>query len=282
MGSKGSSRHKKRLSAPTVYPIKRKHGKFTVRPHPTRFKMEMSLPLGVVMREILGYAKTLKEAKRILINKLVKVDEKVQTSYKFAIGPMDILEIPKTEQYFRLTPYRGRRRLVLHPITQEEAQRKILRIQRKQAIKRGIFQLSFHDGRNLRIHPEEEQKIPVAELSVKDSILFNLEEKTIEEHYPFAVGNIALIMGGHNIGIKGKIQDIETQTGQKTRTVTLETDEGEIKTVDAHIFIIGRDTPVIEIPEKSAEETLEEPIKKSSEETEEETPKEQGDTTNES
>ncbi|UCE12227.1 MAG: 30S ribosomal protein S4e [Candidatus Heimdallarchaeota archaeon] len=282
MGSKGSSRHKKRLSAPTVYPIKRKHGKFSVRPHPTRFKMEMSLPLGIVMREILGYAKTLSEAKRILINKEVKVDGKVQTSYKFAIGPMDILEIPKTEQYFRLTPYRGRRRVLLHPITQEEAQRKILRIKKKQTIKGGIFQLTFHDGRNLRIHPEEEQKIPVTELSVKDSVLLNLEEKIIEDHYPFTVGNIALIMGGHNIGIQGKIRDIETQTGQKTRTITLETKEGEIKTVDTHIFIIGRDKPVIEIPIGPVEEAPKEPVKKTPEEPEEETPEEEGDTTDES
>ena len=121
MGSKGSPRHTKRLSAPIIYPIKRKHGIFTIKPHPTRGKLETALPLGIIIREILGYGKTLTEVKRILTRKLVKVDGKVQTSYKFSIGPMDIVEIPKTEEYFRFTPYRGKRRFKLHPITKEES-----------------------------------------------------------------------------------------------------------------------------------------------------------------
>ncbi|MHA2226610.1 MAG: 30S ribosomal protein S4e [Candidatus Hodarchaeales archaeon] len=248
MGKKGSSRHKKRLSAPIIYPIKRKHGIFTIKSHPTRSKIEESIPLGIVMREMLGYAKTLSEVKRILVRKRVKVDGKVRTSYKFGIGPMDIVEIPITEEYFRFTPYRGKKRLKLHPITKEEANSKLYRIKKKQTTKGGLIQITFHDGRNHVIDPEEDQAIPISELSLKDSVLFNLETKTIEEHYPFATGNTALIMGGHNVGITGKILDIETQIGRKTRTVTMDTDEGEIKTKDAHIFIIGQDSPVIDIP----------------------------------
>ncbi len=253
MGSKGSPRHRKRLSAPITYPIKRKHGTFTIKPYPTRGKDESSIPLGIVMREILGYAKTLAEVKRILVRKLVKVDGKIQTDYKFGLGLMDILEIPKTEEYFRLTPYRGKRRLKLQPITKEKAHLKILRIQKKQTVKGGLIQLTFHDGRNHKLNPEEEQEIPIAEFSEKDSALFNLETKTIEEHYPFVVKNTALIMGGHNIGQVGQILEIEVQSGQKMRTVVLKTEEGEIKTVDGNIFIIGREEPVIEIPTETGD-----------------------------
>ncbi len=251
MGRKGTPRHRKRLSAPITYPIKRKHGTFTIRAYPSRSKKEVSIPLGIVMREMLGYAKTLSEVKRILVKKFVKVDGKVRTSYKFGLGPMDILEIAKTEEYFRLTPYRGKRRLKLHPISKEESYSKILHILRKRTTNGGLIQLTFHDGRNHLINPEEEQKIPVSQLAIKDSILFNLENKTIDDHYPFAVENTALIMGGHNVGIVGKIQQIETQSGRKTRTVTLMTEDGEIKTLDKHIFIIGREKPVIEIPKET-------------------------------
>ena len=106
MGRKGQSRHRKRLSAPIAYPIPRKHGTFTIKSYPTRSTMESSIPLGIVIREILGYAKTLSEVKKILSKKIIKIDGKVQTSYKSSLGPMDILEITKTEEYFRLTPYR--------------------------------------------------------------------------------------------------------------------------------------------------------------------------------
>lgn len=248
MGSKGSSRHRKRLSAPVVYPIKRKHGVFTVRPHPTRSKIEVSIPLAIILREILDYAKTLSEVKKILAKNDIKVDGQRRTSYKFAVGPMDILEISKTEEFFRLTPYSGKRRLKLHPIPKEEAHLKLLRIHKKETVRGGSIQLTFHDGRNYKINPEEETSIPIDELSPKDSILFNLETTEIESHYPFKEGNIGLIMGGHNVGLYGKIQEIETQLGRKIRTITLDTEEGEIKTTDNHIFIIGQDKPVIEIP----------------------------------
>ncbi|MFX1285084.1 MAG: 30S ribosomal protein S4e [Promethearchaeota archaeon] len=248
MGKKGSPRHRKRLSAPITYPIKRKHGTFTIRPYPTRSKIETSIPLGIIMREMLGYAKTLSEVKRILVKKLIKIDGKVCTNYKYALGPMDILEISKTNEYFRLTPYRGKREFKLHPISKEEAHLKILRINGKRTVKGGQIQINFHDGRNHLINLEEEQKFPVNQLTVKDSILFNLEDKTIDDHYPFATGSTALIMGGHNTGLFGRIQEIEQQSGRKMRTVTLETEEGEIKTTEGNIFIIGREKPVIEIP----------------------------------
>ena len=254
MGKKGSPRHRKRLSAPITYPIKRKHGIFTIRTYPTRSKMESSIPLGIVIREMLGYANTLSEAKKILIRKFVKVDGKVRTSHKFGLGPMDILEISKTDEYFRLTPYRGKRRLKLHPISKDESHSKILRIQGKQTTKGGLIQLAFHDGRNYLIKPEEEQKITISQLAVKDSILFNLEDKTIDEHYPFATESTALITDGHNIGLVGKIKEIEKQSGRKMRTVTIKTDEREIETVDGNIFIIGREKPVIEIPKERGDE----------------------------
>lgn len=254
MGKKGSPQHRKRLSAPIAYPIPRKHGIFTIKPYPTRSTMESSIPLGIVIREILGYAKTLSEVKKILSRKMVKVDGKVQTSYKSSVGPMDIVEITKTDEYFRLTPYRGKRRLKLHPISKDDAHLKIQQIKRKQTVKKNVIQLTFHDGRNYLMDPEEEHKFPIPDLAVKDSVMFNLEDKTIEDHFPFTEGNTALIMGGHNVGLVGKIQEIETQSGRRTRTITLETDKGEIKTTDHHLFVIGREEPVIEIPEEIVSE----------------------------
>ncbi|MFX1505549.1 MAG: 30S ribosomal protein S4e [Promethearchaeota archaeon] len=250
MGKKGSPQHKKRLSAPIAYPIPRKHGIFTIKPYPTRSTMDSSIPLGIVIREILGYAKTLSEVKKILSRRMIKVDGKVQTSYKSSMGPMDILEITKTDEYYRLTPYRGKRRFKLHPISKEDAHLKMQRIKRKQTVKKNLIQLTFHDGRNYLMDPEEEHKFPISELAVKDSVMFNLEDRTIEDHYPFTEGNTALIMGGHNVGVVGKIQEIETQSGRRTRTITLETEMGEIKTTDHHLFVIGRDEPVIEIPQE--------------------------------
>lgn len=257
MGSKGISRHRKRLSAPIIYPIKRKHGIFTIRPHPTRGKLESAIPLGIIMREMLGYGKNLLEVKRILTNKTVKIDGKIQTSYKFGVGPMDMIEIPKTNEFFRFTPYRGKRRFKLHPISKEEINKKIVQIIRKQTVKGNKIQLTFHDGRNHVLDPDEENKIAISDLSIKDSVSFNLDTKTIEDHYPFAVDCTCIIMGGHNIGIMGTIAQIETQKGKKEHSITIKTEKEEIKTTDRHIFVIGREKSVIEIPKAEQGESNE-------------------------
>jgi len=254
MGSKGTSRHRKRLSATITYPIKRKHGIFTIRPHPSRTKSELAIPLGIALREMLGYAKTLSEVKKILTKDYIKVDGIIRSSYKFALGPMDILEITKTDELYRITPYRGKRRLYLNPISKTESNLKLLQISKKSIVKGKLIQLVFHDGRNLLLNPENDYKISINELSPKDTVLFNLETKEIEAHFPFAENSIGLIIGGHNLGLYGKIHEIESQIGRKIRTVMLETDEGEIKTTDNHIFIIGKEKAVIEIPRISKED----------------------------
>ena len=65
MTKKGKSRTQKRLAAPKYWPIKRKAKKFTVAslpaPHPTKD----SLPLLIIVRDILKLAETSKEAKYI-------------------------------------------------------------------------------------------------------------------------------------------------------------------------------------------------------------------------
>ncbi len=253
MGSKGSTRHSKRLSAPITYAIKRKHGKFTIRPHPTRGSYETAIPLGIVLREILGYAKTLNEVKKILAKKVVKVDGKVRTDYKFAIGPMDVLEITKTQEFFRLVPYKGKRLYTLHPITEEKAKLKILQVKKKNSLRGRLTQFTFHDGRTLAVNSSEETTIPVQEISPKDSILFNLETNEVVEHYPFAEGNFGLITGGRHVGLQGTITEIESQLGRKMRTITLQTEEGEIKTSDTHIFIVGIDKAMVTLPEPTGE-----------------------------
>ena len=253
MGSKGSTRHKKRLSAPITYPIKRKHGKFTIRPYPTRGKFDSSIPLGIIVREILGYAKTLREVKKILSRKMVEVDGKVRTDYKFAIGPMDTLKITKTGDYYRLVPYQGKRRFTLNPITEEEANYKILQVIKKNSMRGGFLQLTFHDGRTLAVNSSEETTIPIQEISPKDSVLYNLITNEIEDHYPFEEGNIGLVMGGHNVGLQGKITEVESQLGRKMKTITFQTEEGEIKTTDTHIFIVGKDKAMVKIPQPHGE-----------------------------
>ncbi|MHA2166904.1 MAG: hypothetical protein ACXAAT_13670 [Candidatus Hodarchaeales archaeon] len=234
MGSKGSTRHSKRLSAPVTYAIKRKHGVFTIRPFPTRGSFDLSIPLGIIVREKLGYAKTLNEAKKILHNKFIKIDGRVRAHYKYSLGLMDVLEVTKTKEFYRLVPFKGKKRVTLHPITEEEAKKKLLQVRKKHSMKGGLIQFTL---------------INFNEISPKDTVLYNIESGEYEEHYPFAENNMGVIIGGHSVGLLGKITEIETQLGRKMRTITFQTEEGEFKTTDTHIFIVGKEKAMLSLPQ---------------------------------
>jgi len=162
---------------------------------------------------------------------------------------MDVLEITKTKEFYRLVPFKGKKRVTLHPITEEEAKRKLLQVKKKHSTKGGLIQFTFHDGATKVIDPKEEYPINFHEISPKDTVLFNLESGEYEEHYPFAEGSMGLIIGGNSVGLLGKITEIETQIGRKKRTVATQTEEGEFKTTDNHIFIVGTEKVMISLPQ---------------------------------
>ena len=65
MANKGPRRHLKRLAAPANWQIPRKVHKFVVRPLPGPHAMSESLPLLLIVRDILKYADNAREAKKI-------------------------------------------------------------------------------------------------------------------------------------------------------------------------------------------------------------------------
>ena len=59
-------RHLSRLTAPKSWPIKRKSTKWITRPHPGPHTLKNCMSLNIVLKNILKYAKTTKEVKKIL------------------------------------------------------------------------------------------------------------------------------------------------------------------------------------------------------------------------
>jgi len=83
MGS--GSRHLKALAAPAFWPILRKEYKWTVKPSPGPHPIERSIPLLIIVRDILKYAKTGREARRLIAEGHFKVDGRVRRNYKYLL-----------------------------------------------------------------------------------------------------------------------------------------------------------------------------------------------------
>ncbi len=225
--------HIKRLEAPKTWQIKRKEGKFITRPKPGGYSLKLGLPLLVVLREILGYAKTKREVKIILSNQEIKVDGKRRKDVRFIVGLMSVVSIPKLKQNFRVI-LNKKGRLELIETTEEDAKLKVCKIVGKSTVKKKKVQLSLFDGRIILIEKDD--------FKVGDSVVIELPEQRIKKHMKFEKGSLVYLTVGKHTGEIATAEDID---GKK---VFCKSKTGEkFETTKEHVLIIGKDKPEIAI-----------------------------------
>jgi small subunit ribosomal protein S4e len=220
--------HLKRLKIPLTWPMSRKDEKFAVTPSAGPHPKMQCMPLRVILRDVLGYADNAKEASQILNQGKVLVDKKARKDEKFPVGLMDVIEIPDAKKQFRMmTTTAGLR---LQEIPEAEALSKTCKITGKTTLKKGVTQLNLHDGRNLILKKDA--------YKVGDSVKISLADQKVLKHLKLEKGSPCFVTAGRNIGIHGKVKDIEEKKHMLEKsTVTLDTAKGDIKTLREYIFI---------------------------------------------
>ncbi|MEM0065991.1 MAG: 30S ribosomal protein S4e [Sulfolobales archaeon] len=243
MGRMGGSRHLKRLAAPEFWPLLRKEAVWTVKPSPGPHSISKSLPLLIVIRDVIGYAKTYREARKLIAEGHFKVDGRVRRDYKFPVGLMDVLEIVDTGELFRVVPVPVKV-LALIPISKEEASFKLCRIENKTTLKGGKIQLNLHDGRNVEVPAEEARKyttMSVLKISIPDSKLLG--------YIPMEKGVLATVVGGMNVGRVGRVVSISDGMRHYRKLVLLEDiSGGNFHTSLDKVFVVGTEKPEIALP----------------------------------
>src|SRR5207247_2609430 len=187
----------KREPAPGFWPIRRKEMAWAPMTRPGPHRRDRSLPLVIVIREILGYARTAKEAIHIISTGRVKVDRVVRRDHRFPVGLMDVLEIEGSPQSFRVLP-RPDKGLTAVPIEKGESGFKLCKIVGKKTVEGGRTQLNFHDGRNLILQAREPRQKPGEEYAVGGAIQLGIPEQKIVGHIPFQQGALGLFVAGRN------------------------------------------------------------------------------------
>lgn len=226
------SGHLKRLAAPKSWRIKRKEKKFVVKAAPGPHKMEEALPLLLAVRDVLGYAKTSREAKKIINEGKIIVDKKIRRDYKFPVGLMDVIEIPTTnERWIILLDRKGK--LTLKNVSENSSRYKLCRIMNKTVVKGGSIQLNLHDGRNVLIEKEKD------EYRAKDVLLLDLKKNEIKKHLHFKEDSLALITGGKHKSSIGRIEEIKKTRSPEPSIVVLSKDDEKFQTIEDYVFVIG-------------------------------------------
>ena len=233
------SKHLKRLNAPRNLSLHRKEYKWTIKPSPGPHSIKTCVPLSLIVRNYLKLCDTQREAKRIISKGDILIDGIKRKKYKFPCGLMDVISIPKIKKNYRiLFDHKGK--LTPVPIHSKDAEWKLCRIENKIIVKGNQIQLNLHDGRNKTIKKDEYKTGDVLRISLKDNKIVNF--------YKFFKGNISMIIGGSHIGETANIEDIEIIPSSKPNLVKMK-GKTEFSTIQDYVFPIGKDKPVIELPE---------------------------------
>ncbi len=235
MGKRGGSTHLKRLATPKAVPISdRKANEWIIKPAPGPHSTNYSIPLTVLLRDVLKIVNDSREAGIILHERSVLVDGKVRTKKDYPVGLMDVVSIPKEAKHFRMkVDWKGR--LVPVEIEETEAKEKLLKINRKHTVKRGRQNITFHDGGNM---------LGDNHLRVGDSILASLPDGKLQRHVRLENGARCLIIEGKHAGKIVTLKELIGRSGIKPNEARVEADGTEFITVAKYLFAVGDDFEV--------------------------------------
>ena len=215
-------------------------GIWAPRPSQGPHKLRESLPLILILRNRLKYALTGKETKMICMEKHVKVDGKIRTDPNYPAGFMDVVEIPKAGDQFRLI-FDTKGRYVLHRISDEEKAFKLCRVKRVETTNKGIPYLVTHDGRTVRY--------PDPLVKADDTVKIEIATGKISGFSKFESGKLAMVTKGRNTGRVGTINHVEKHPGSFDIVTMRDTSGNSFSTRAENVFIIGSgETPDVTLP----------------------------------
>jgi len=232
-----SSSHMKRLAMPRSWPLPRKTTIWVSRPRPCGHPIERCMALGVILRDILGVAQTIREAKRVLATRQVRVDGEIVTDIRRGVGLMDVLTVADTN-YRCMLDMNGKLRYVEIPAKQ--AGEKLCRIDGKTTVRGGKTQLNLHDGRNILVDDANKY-------NSRDTIRIAVDSQKVKKHHKFENGVLAYLIGGSHIGLTAEVTEYFKKRSSKDNEVAF----AEFGTIADHVFVIGGagDIPSMEVSE---------------------------------
>tara|TARA_Y100000746_G_scaffold153492_1_gene131599 strand:- start:399 stop:983 length:585 start_codon:yes stop_codon:yes gene_type:complete len=188
------------------------------------------MPMGVILRDVLGVAQNRREAKKILHSKLVKVDGAIETDIGRGVGLMDVLTVGDVS-YKCVLDTNGKLRY--RTIPAKEATTKICRVTGKTTIKGAKTQVHLHDGRNLLFNENPEYR-------TGDSLVISLPDQEVKSYHKFEEGSIAYLTGGNHIGELATVRGQDIKRSSKANEVQFD----DFGTISDYVFIISSESDI--------------------------------------
>lgn len=166
----------------------------------------------------------------ICMEKLVKVDGKTRTDPCFPAGFMDVIELPKAGQQFRLV-FDPKGRYKLHAISDEEKKYKLCKVVQMQYTLKKIPYIVTHDGRTIRY--------PDPLIKVGDTVKVDIATGKITDFQKFELHKTVMVTKGRSTGRVGAITKIEKHPGSFSIATITDSTGAAFSTRLDNVFVIG-------------------------------------------
>ena len=182
--------HQTRQAASMKLPIERKGTKYIAR---ATSHLHDSVPVVIAVRDMLKLAKTAREVKKVILEKILKINNRPVRDYRESIKLFNIFEADKS---YMLSILSTGKFFFDVPIKKEL---RICKVANKRLIEGGKIQLNLHDGTNI---------ISKDKVTIGDSLYLDFSGK-IKSHVVFEKGAEVFVLIGKYRGQKGNIQSID-------------------------------------------------------------------------
>ena len=188
----------KRELAPKKWPVERKGLKYLVKP---LTKIDNSIPILILLRDILKIAQNRDEVKKAINKKNILINQKPITNEKRGVFLFDIITIIPMKKNYKLT-LDEKGKFLLEEIKESEAVYKISKIIGKKVLNGKKKQLNMMDGFNF---------LTDIKCKINDSVIINLKSRKIEKCIELKEKENVVVFAGKHSGQRGTIEKIDSE-----------------------------------------------------------------------
>ncbi len=230
MAGHGKNRHLKLLASPVSWGLGRKKVVWAKKPVAGAHALNESVPLTVLLRDVLGAVDSASQARHVVASGGVLVDGRRVSDDAFGVGLMDVVSLPALNKNYRVVP-RGRK-LVAVEISSEAAKTKYCRVRGKVSVNKSKAQLNLHDGRNLLIEREEDTFKP------GDTLVLSVPKQELKNVLRLSKGAKCLVYKGKHAGEVGEFVELLESKGNKPSNAKLVCGGREVVTLKNYLFVV--------------------------------------------
>src|SRR3990167_6598759 len=163
--------HLKRQSAPKTWPVPKKGTAYMVKP---LSNLKTTIPLTLILRDILRVCKNRREIKRAIQLRQIKVNSREVKDDKISISLFDIMEIIPSKKHYQVG-LSEKGKFEINETKEQDSKTKVAKIINKKTLNGKKTQINLGDGQNF---------LSEMKCRVNDSAVVNLKDRKIEKLLP--------------------------------------------------------------------------------------------------